>query len=245
MTRTTRTSQTTHSTNQAALYLRVSTEEQSREGVSLAAQEATLRSYCALRGLEVVELVCDAGVSGGKALESRVGGRRILDLIKRGGVRHIVTYKLDRLFRNCADCLTVTAQWDKKGVALHLVDIGGQTLDTSTAMGRFFLTVMAGAAELERNLVAERTTEAMAYKRAQGERVGEVPYGFTVSADGKTLVSDATEQVLVGAIREARQRGLTQRAIVTELTHKGFTTRKGTALSLMQVQRIMRQAAIA
>ena len=82
---------------------------------------------------------------------------------------------------------------------------------------------MAGAAELERNLVAERTTEAMAYKRAQGERVGEVPYGFTVSADGKTLVSDATEQVLVEAIREARERGLTQRAIVAELTHKGFT----------------------
>jgi hypothetical protein len=63
--------------------------------------------------------------------------------------------------------------------------------------------------------------------------------------DGKTLVEVEAEQALLGAIREARQRGLSQRAIVAELIQKGFTTRKGTALGLRQVQRIMCQAAIA
>jgi len=131
----------------AVLYLRVSTQEQAREGISLAAQEAKLRAYCALRGLRIVEVVTDAGVSGGKPMHSREGGSRILDLVKRSAVAHVIAYKLDRLFRDCADCLTVTAAWDKKAIALHLVDLGGQTLDTSSAMGRFFLTVMARAAE--------------------------------------------------------------------------------------------------
>src|SRR5262245_11441152 len=78
----------------AALYLRVSTQEQAREGISLAAQEAKLRAYCALRGLRVAEVVTDAGVSGGKAMHNRAGGQRILELVQRGTVGHVVTYKL-------------------------------------------------------------------------------------------------------------------------------------------------------
>jgi site-specific DNA recombinase len=112
-------------------------------------------------------------------------------------------------------------------------------------MGRFFLTVMAGAAELERNLVRERTSEAMAYVKSQGRKTGgDVPYGF-IMAEGGMLVADAAEQALLDAIRNARQRGLTQRGVVAELTRQGFTTRKGTALGLRQVQRIMEQARIA
>jgi resolvase-like protein len=111
-----------------------------------------------------------------KPVHSRIGGQRILDLVQRSAVAHVVTYKLDRLFRDCADCLTVTAAWDKKAIALHLVDLGGQTLDTSSAMGRFFLTVMAGAAELERNLIRERTSEAIGYVKTRDARpVGTCP----------------------------------------------------------------------
>lgn len=230
----------------AVLYLRVSTQEQAREGISLAAQEAKLHAYCALRGLRIVEVICDAGVSGGKPMHSRAGGQRILDLVRRSAVAHVIAYKLDRLFRDCADCLTVTAAWDKKAIALHLVDLGGQTLDTSSAMGRFFLTVMAGAAELERNLIRERTSEAMGYVKSQGHKTGgDVPYGYAVAADGKTLVAHEQEQAMLEAIRAARQRGFSQRAVVAELTRQGFTTRKGTPLILRQVQRIMEQAQIA
>lgn len=230
----------------AVLYLRVSTQEQAREGISLAAQEAKLRAYCELRGLHVAEMVTDAGVSGGKPMHNRAGGQRILDLVHRGAVGHVIAYKLDRLFRDCADCLMVTAAWDKKGIALHLVDLGGQTLDTSSAMGRFFLTVMAGAAELERNLIRERTSEAMGYVRSQGHKTGgDVPYGYLVAADGKTLMADSDEQAMLEAIRTARSQGYSQRQVVAELAQQGFTTRKGTPLILRQVQRIMEQAQIA
>jgi len=235
---------TTPSKNQAAtravLYIRVSTDEQADHGVSLEAQEAKLRAYCGLRDLEVADVVIDAGVSAGKPLASREGGKRVLELVRRKEVQSVVAYKLDRLFRNADDCMTITEQWDKKGVALHLVDMGGQTLDTSSAMGRFFLNMMAGVAELERGLVVERTVFAMAHKKARGERVGGVPYGSQLSGDGVTLLPNQGEQELINAVREARGRGLSQRAIVAELARQGFTTRKGTPLRLTQVQRLLK-----
>ena len=108
------------------------------------------------------------------------------------------------------------------------------------------LNVLGSVAQWEREAIGERTSEALAHKKAQGHKTGgDVPYGSRLADDGKTLVPDAAEQALFEAITNARQRGLSQRAIVADLIHQGFTTRKGTALSLMQVQRLMTQAKIA
>ena len=74
---------------------------------------------------------------------------------------------------------------------------------------------------------------------------GDVPSGFTLAADGTTLLPAGEECALVPAIQVLRARGLSQRAVVAELTREGFTTRKGKAFSLRQVQRIMQQAQIA
>ena len=213
---------------QAAAYIRVSTEEQATEGVSLDAQEATLRAYCAMRGLELAEVVVDAGVSAGKPLSTRDGGAHLLDLVKRGKVGAVVCYKLDRLFRDASDCLQVTAAWDKAGVALHLVDLGGQSVDTSSAMGRFFLTIMAGAAEMERNLIRERTSAAMAHKASKREYTGgQVPYGWTLGADGVHLTPNPTEQAIIAAARTLREQGLSLRKVGEELTAEGMLPRSG------------------
>jgi site-specific DNA recombinase len=232
----------TTDTHSAVLYLRVSTQEQAIEGISLDAQEAKLRAYCEMRGLAIIGVIRDAGVSGAKPLHTRTGGQAIPDMIKRGTVSHVVAYKLDRLFRDCADCLTTTKEWDKRNVALHLVDLGGQTLDTSSAMGRFFLTVMAGAAELERNLIAERTTEALSYKKSQNERVGELPYGFQEGPDGK-LIEDEGEQATIATIRQYRAQGLSLRAIVVAAEHAGLVSRSGKPFQLTQIVRILEKDA--
>ena len=86
----------------------------------------------------------------------------------------------------------------------------------------------------------------MGYVRSQGHKTGgDVPYGFILAADGKTLVADEEEQTMLEAIRSARRQGYSQRQVVAELAQQGFTTRKGTPLILRQVQRIMEQAQIA
>jgi DNA invertase Pin-like site-specific DNA recombinase len=205
------------STTTAVLYLRVSTQEQATEGISLAAQDAKLRAYCTLRGLDIVRVIVEGGMSGGKPLADRDGGQELLTLVRRREVAHVVSYKLDRLFRDCAGCLTVTAAWDKHGVSLHLVDLGGQTLDTSTAMGRFFLTVMAGAAELERNLIGERTKEAMAYKRTKGERISRhIPYGSQLAADGATLEPEPAEQAVIAHAKALHAAELSSRKVAAK-----------------------------
>ena len=136
-----------------------------------------------------------------------------------------MSWKLDRLFRDCADCLTVTGQWDHAEVALQLVDMGGQAIDTSTDMGRFFLTVMAGAAEMERNLVRERTAAGMAHKKAKGERVGAVPFGYRVADDGLSLEPNPAEQRVVARVKVLRAEGLTLQAITDRLNADGTPAR--------------------
>ena len=208
-------------------YVRVSTEEQANEGVSLAAQEARIRAYCSMRGLELVEVITDAGVSAGKPLAAREGGRRVLELVRTRKVNAVVALKLDRLFRNCADCLTVIAGWDKAGVALHLVDIGGSAVDTSSAMGRFFLTVMAGAAELERNQIRERTSMAMKHMASRGEYTGgKVRFGYKLDGSGK-LEAIADELAAVELARSLREQGMSLRAVASELAQAGHVSRAG------------------
>jgi DNA invertase Pin-like site-specific DNA recombinase len=213
----------------AICYVRVSTDEQATTGHSLEAQEAACRAYCALRGFTVSAVVVDAGVSGGTPLASRPGGAQALtELTRRNGPRHVVCVKLDRAFRSAADCLQVTGEWDRRGVSLHLTDLGGQAVDTSSAMGRFMLTVLAGAAELEKNLIGERTSSAMQSMKAQGLYTGgRVRYGYAVAADGVTLTECPTEQATIAEARALSARGLSQRAIAAELAERGMLTRNG------------------
>jgi DNA invertase Pin-like site-specific DNA recombinase len=213
----------------AICYVRVSTDEQAATGHSLEAQESAVRAYCALRGFVVSAVIVDAGVSGGTPLANRPGGSQVLaELTRRSGPRHVVCVKLDRAFRSAADCLAVTGEWDRRGVSLHLTDLGGQAVDTSSAMGRFMLCVLAGAAELEKNLIGERTAAAMATMRACGLYTGgSAPYGYTLNADGVTLTECPTEQATIAEARRLRGQGLSLRKVAAELAAQGMNTRGG------------------
>lgn len=214
-------------------YCRVSTDEQT---ISLDMQQATLRAYCTMRNLNLVEVITDT-VSAGKPLSSRDGGRRLLDMVRRKKVDAVVAYKLDRLFRDCGDCLQVTRQWEQQGVALHLVDLGGQAVDTSSATGRFFLTVIAGAAEMERNLIRERTRAALQHRRTNRKRTGQIPYGYQLASDGESLEPLQEEQEVLSLIMQMRQEGKTLRAITTYLNSNSIPSR-GKRWHLTTVARI-------
>ena len=171
-------------------YVRVSTEEQAREGVSLAAQEARLRAYCTAAGLTLVDIMRDEGVSASKPLEKRPAGLALLRALARKQARHVVVVTLDRMFRSTVDCLSTVQIWDRAGIGLHLVDHGGQSIATATAVGRMFLTMLAGFAEMERRLNGERTAAALRHKKGKRQAYSPTPYGFDREGDG--LVENAT-----------------------------------------------------
>jgi site-specific DNA recombinase len=230
-------------------YVRVSTQEQADHGISLDAQEARIRAYATLRGLDLVAVVTDAGVSAGKyTLEERDGGARVLAAVHRGAVRHVIALKLDRLFRNTIDCLTTVHAWDTAGASLHLIDMGGASLDTASAMGRMFLTMAAGFAEMERNLTAERTAAALARKREKGEKTGgSVPFGYTVQAgaDGtRRLVPEPQEQAALTLMQALHRQGYSLRAIVAELDRRGMPAKDGGRWHAKSVARILGRVAL-
>jgi len=242
MARSTRKTTTSTTKTTAVAYIRVSTDKQADHGVSLDAQQAKLEAYAALYDVELVDVIVDAGVSA-KTLD-RPGLQRALGMLRKGQANALLVVKLDRLTRKVKDLGALVEEYFSDG-AYTLLSVA-DNIDTRTAAGRLVLNVLGSVAQWEREVIVERTIEAMSHKRSHGERTSlHAPYGFKIDADGKTLVEDEAEQAMLGAIREARARGLSQRAIVAELDRQGFTTRKGTALSLMQVQRIMSQAQIA
>ena len=208
-------------------YTGCSTHEQADSGLGLVAQETRIRAYGGMKGLDLVEIITDAGVSGGKPLAKRDGGQRLLAAIKTRKAEAVVMLKLDRMFRNAGDCLNVVDKWERAGISLHIVDLGGNAIDTTSAAGRFMLVVLAGAAEMERNLTRERTRSAMAVKKANGQRVGTVPYGHDLAADGATLLENPTEQAVIAEIGSMRAGGMKLQQIAATLTTRRIPTKTG------------------
>jgi DNA invertase Pin-like site-specific DNA recombinase len=205
-------------------YCRVSTDEQAKEGVSLDAQEARIRAYCAMAGLTLVALIRDEGISGTELLATRPGGSALLRAIGRRQAQHVVAVRLDRLFRDAVDCLGTVKAWKKAGVCLHFVDLGGAALDVSSAMGKFFLGIMAQVAEMEANIISERVTAAIQHKKAQRHAYGPTPYGFDRQSD--VLLPNAAEQAVIQQMRRWRRAGRTLAWIAEELTRQGIPAKR-------------------
>jgi site-specific DNA recombinase len=224
---------------QAVGYIRVSTEEQSREGISLEMQAAKIRQYAELNDLTLVEIIEDAGISG-KSVKARPGIQAVMEMVKGRKIDAVICYKLDRLARNTIECLEMAKLMDKAEVALHSIS---EKLDTQSALGRFFFALTASLAEMERNLISERTSAALAQKRANGMKTGgHCPYGFRADTEGQ-LTPDQAEQKIISRMRQMRAAGQSHQKIADSLANKGIYTRKGTPFSDTQIIRILRAAA--
>ena len=203
-------------------YVRVSTEDQAKEGVSLDNQKAKIEAYCQLKDFELLEIIEDAGISA-KNLR-RPGVQKVLRMARKKQVDAIVVYKLDRIFRSTVDALETTKMFDKWGVSFHSIE---ETLDTQSAMGRFFFTLTAALAEMERRIIGERTKAALSHKRSRNEKTGgDVPYGYDLTPAG-LLIKNHIEQKVIRLIRRLNRDGYSLRKICRELEREGHLTKRG------------------
>ena len=206
----------------AIAYVRVSTQGQVDEGVSLAAQEAKLRAWAELNGAASVRVFRDEGIGGGRA-DNRPGLQAALAAVEEGDA--LVCYSLSRLSRSTKDTLTLAEALQKRGA--DLVSLS-EKIDTTSASGKMVFRLLAVLGEFERDQVSERTRTALAYKRTRHEKTGGgVPFGYSSRAG--RLTPKAREQATISDIIGRRQRGESLRAICAALEASGVRRKGGAA----------------
>ena len=215
-------------------YLRVSTDKQADKGISLEAQEEKAKAYAGLYDLDLIETVIDAGESA-KTLD-RPGLQRALAMLKAGKADALLVIKLDRLTRSVADLGKLIEKYFAPGKSA-LLSVSEQ-IDTRSASGRLVLNILASVSQWEREIIAERTSDAMRHKQSQGEYIGGgAPYGFRL-VDGD-LIPDEVEQEIIQKAKDFHAAGLSLRKIAAELDKQGIKTRRGSLFAATQIQRMV------
>ena len=172
----------------AGVYIRVSTEDQAREGFSLGEQEEKLLQLCSFKELEVYRVYKDAGISA-KDMEHRPQFQEMLQDMKEGKINYIVAYKLDRITRSVRDLEELISVLEQYNCFL-LCD--RDDVNTSTANGRFFVRMLTVLSQLEIEIVSERTKFGLNGAIKSGHIPGQRPFGYTKSEDKKMIVDNAT-----------------------------------------------------
>jgi site-specific DNA recombinase len=223
------------SPTRAVGYVRVSTEEQH---LGPAAQRKALVSWCAGHGVELVAVHEDLGVSGGAELEKRPGLMAALDGLATHGAGVLLVGKRDRLARDVVLAAMIERLAVRAGARVLAADGNGNGNGPEGELMRGIVDVFAA---YERALIRSRTKAALAVKRARGERVGEIPYGARLGADGIRLDPAPAELGVIKRVRQLRAAGLTIEAIATKLNAEGHPAR-GNRWHPTTVSRLLRRA---
>ncbi len=215
-----------------AVYTRVSTEDQAKEGFSLAAQEERLRAYCQARGWEIAGTYRDDGHSGRNV--RRPAYQQMME--ERDRWDTILVLKMDRIHRNSRHFMEMM---EDLGAAGKDFVSATESLDTTTAMGRFVMDIIQRIAQLESEQIGERVYIGMSQKAKTGPGVlgFPAPLGYDV-VDGSLRVNDR-EAKTVRLIFERAQTGKTMEEIATELNGRQVRTKRGAVWTAVKVHRIL------
>jgi DNA invertase Pin-like site-specific DNA recombinase len=209
----------------AAIYTRVSSDEQAREGFSLDIQDERCRAYAHAHDWVVMDVFTDPGVSGAKAQRPRLDA--MLAAVERGEVDVIVVAKLDRLGRSMRNLSPLLGMLDDRGVSLVSI---AESLDSGSTTGRLLRNVLGSMAEWERDVICERTRAGVnARVRAGGWGGGNnAPFGYSVVGEGPTAhleINPGEAEVVRMALSLVLDRGVSTLKAAIRLNALGLTPR--------------------
>ncbi|ASN69614.1 recombinase family protein [Bacillus paranthracis] len=182
------------------IYIRVSTEEQVRDGFSISAQREKLKAYCIAQDWNSFKFYVDEGISAKDTNRPQLN--TMLEHIKQGLINTVLVYRLDRLTRSVMDLYKLLDTFDKYNCAFKSAT---EVYDTSTAMGRMFITIVAALAQWERENLGERVRMGQLEKARQGEYSAKAPFGFDKNEHSKLIINPEESKVvldMVGKIEE-------------------------------------------
>ena len=177
----------------AGIYIRVSTEDQAREGFSLREQKEKLLQLCKFKEYEVFKIYEDAGISA-KDIKNRPAFQEMLSDMKKGKINYIVAYKLDRVTRSVRDLEELIAVLEKHSTYLVC---DRDDVNTSTANGRFFVRMLTVLSQLEIEIVSERTKFGLNGAIKSGHLPGKIPLGYKKDINKKTVIDETTKDIVI------------------------------------------------
>lgn len=205
----------------AVIYTRVSTQEQSESGAGLNAQTDACMTYAKQQGWKVIGQFTDAGVSGTADVEKRLGLMRAMDALSKDDV--LLVSKRDRIGRDVVLVKMIERMVAKRKASIHALN--GASGDSPEAMLLNGVLDLSSAYEVA--IIRARTKAALGAKKARGERMGKLPWGFTVANDGVHLVPCPLEQSILQRINTLRQAGYSLRKVAAALNSEGRFNRQG------------------
>ena len=207
-----------------AIYIRVSTQEQAKEGYSIGEQEERLRDYCNAMRWDTFKIYVDPGYSGGDT--ARPGLQDLIKDVKAGLVDKVVVYKLDRLSRSQKDTLILI----EDVFLANKVDFVSMTenFSTSSPLGRAMIGFLAVFAQLEKDKINERMIMGKEARAKQGLwNGGTEPIGYDYDKNEDMLNPNEYEQIQIRELRELFLKGLPLRTIETLFREKGYKHKHG------------------
>lgn len=217
-----------------ALYTRVSTEDQAKEGFSLDAQLERLRSFAKAQGWDVAGEYIDEGQSGRTTKRPQYG--RMLEERERWDT--LLVLKMDRIHRNSRNFMAMMDQLRKEGKEFASVT---ESLDTGTAMGRFVMDIIQRIAQLESDQIGERTYVGMEQKaKSRSGNLGKpAPFGYAYDAQNGALVVNQVEKPIIATIFIEYRKGASRSDIAHRLNALGAKTRAGKPWTRWNVAEIL------
>ena len=177
----------------AGIYIRVSTEDQAREGFSLGEQEEKLKKLCELKDYNIYKIYKDAGISA-KDMEHRPAFQQMLADMRAGKINYIVGYKLDRVTRSVRDLEMLISELEKRNCYLVC---DRDDVNTATANGRFFIRMLTNLSQLEIETVSERTKFGLTGAIKNGHIPGKCPLGYKRDETKKMIIDETTKDIVI------------------------------------------------
>jgi site-specific DNA recombinase len=219
----------------AAVYVRVSTTEQASEGYSIRAQTDRLKAYCVSQGWDIFEIYIDDGYSAKDT--NRPNLERMMKHIEQNLIDCVLVYRLDRLTRSVRDLYNLLETFDKFDCKFKSAT---EVYDTTTAMGRMFITIVAALAQWERENTGERIRMGMEQKAREGNWViNMAPYGYELDKENKTLKINEKEALNVKRMFEYYLEGKGVNAIAVELNRLQIRTKTNAVWNDFKVKYIL------
>lgn len=210
-------------------YARVSTDEQASTGVSPEAQKERLALQSKILGHDLIRVEYDPGISGREI--RRPGLQRVIKALETGEAEGLIVTKLDRLTRSLLHFCRLVESHFKKPAPYRLLSCA-EPVDLDTPSGRMMAYLLVLFAQFEVEITVERTQTSMSHKRLKGQRLGTIPFGFSLDpsssdSEGKPcdLIPNLTEMETLKLILQMKNQGISNREIAETLNESKIPSR--------------------